>query len=64
MNHFSPTWKLHLIAGEFLNDIPAALTSMFHVFSDAHGAVLPVVAEEPTQFIRHATHSSVHGPHH
>lgn len=31
---------------------------------DAHGAVLPVVSEEPAQFVRHAANSSVHGPHH
>lgn len=41
----------------------AAVTSVF-VFSDAHGAVLPVVAEEPAQSVRHAAHRSVHGPHH
>lgn len=34
------------------------------VFSDAHRAVLPVLSEEPTQFVWHATNSSVHGPHH
>lgn len=48
------------------SDLPASkLLINLHVCvvaSDAYGAVLPVISEEPTQSVRHAADSPVYGP--